>query len=1106
MCVMKYFCLIMTIRRLLTLAALLLVVASIATYASSSQRYRGGREHPTPPTEQNIGSVTLSALSFTPGSPSGTVVGAVDVVMVPGTPAFSGQLSLSGTDAASFQLSSPILPANLETNGTLCGSPPCSYNINIVATQFGITNSPKTQPFFISSTADSLSIAKPVFNNPVGASALPATWFWTLGLPMKKGSLTSSEIFTATLGGSSVRVCAEQIKQEIDGSAAWMKLIVDGSGVAISPGSSATLELTPTTGSWSTTTTRTDADWIALDDRVTLSNLTTTGTAATDMASGNNWLAKFDGGATNKIEVLGTSPCGRNVWVTASFVDQGTSVTHAYLQVHMEYLVAQKSDGTLGPIASRGPFLANTQVMKNTAAGINNPSQFNYDVAFTRGGNTVRSEGGVPHVGLSFANLPRSDGQLDWTANDPGIWVGWDYAKLRPTLKIPSFIDGINYVGADGYNKVSEAVTSINATSGVLTLPKTSNLWFNSDLVHRPNAVEFVGTTLPSGVVANRTYWMTYRTSTTVTLYDTIGNALAAAAVGTCPSSTGQVCPGSSFTSIALRLNSAPTSAGQYCQFQGNGGNRPDISLLSEWGSAYIISNSSNDPQGFQRKGRVMADNFGASPTWVMNHALAPDGFQHVPCIIGGGLCPAGLVGAGQTATTFQTTYWAATNVGGGNACSVNIGAGNCATTVAGTQAWNNWKIQRSHWPGAVYGPWLLTGDEYLRRLLVINAAQAIGHENSFFGMDFAAGPNGTQACSSGTGKCYGVMGAFQNLTNIRRGAWEIRDLGIGAFAALQGSPEETYFRTILRETTQASAWYINYNGANYAAVGIHSVPDFRPTITSSLNTTPSAFQGNHFMGSYDSVSKSFADMLQGDFVTGTVGTSPVLNYGLHEMALHSARYTVGLYNTLCGFYATAVSMSNILADPGGGQSSPATFAGFDGYGITTAGGDGIFTINTDSSVTQTTGYCARFCVAVGDKLRFTRLGSESVGLLNAAVSPYADNVFYTIASIDGPAKKFTFEEVPVSPGSSAGQTNVGGFFTMTASGAPANCPATGTAQGFLSNGDAYVAGDTGVLGLSAIIGAPGAATAWPKAFDRLTNPLPNWWNGIVQNAFQPVP
>lgn len=84
-----------------------------------------------------ITAVTLSNDTFTGDAPDGTVVGTITVTMSHG--AFAGSLSLTGADAADFQL----IGNDLATVGVLAGG---SYDINIVATQNNINNSPFTQP------------------------------------------------------------------------------------------------------------------------------------------------------------------------------------------------------------------------------------------------------------------------------------------------------------------------------------------------------------------------------------------------------------------------------------------------------------------------------------------------------------------------------------------------------------------------------------------------------------------------------------------------------------------------------------------------------------------------------------------------------------------------------------------------------------------------------------------------------------------------------------------------------------------------------------------------------------------------------------------------
>lgn len=92
------------------------------------------------PALPQITGVTLDNAFFPGGQPSGTFVGNITVNTIGGT--FSGTLALSGTDAASFQISAAVL----ETNGTVTNG---SYSINIVPTQAGFIGSGTPFPFTI---------------------------------------------------------------------------------------------------------------------------------------------------------------------------------------------------------------------------------------------------------------------------------------------------------------------------------------------------------------------------------------------------------------------------------------------------------------------------------------------------------------------------------------------------------------------------------------------------------------------------------------------------------------------------------------------------------------------------------------------------------------------------------------------------------------------------------------------------------------------------------------------------------------------------------------------------------------------------------------------
>jgi hypothetical protein len=154
-------------RRFLTI---LLSVVALAVPTSSWEASTSANLAITVTAGQAVTAVSLSSSAFTGGAASGTVVGAIRVTMSPSSPAFSGTLSLSGTNASSFQ----IVGSNLETNGAV---PAGTYKINIVATETGVTGSPFTQAETITGTATSSIL--PVLIQHVASSANPVG----LGIP-----------------------------------------------------------------------------------------------------------------------------------------------------------------------------------------------------------------------------------------------------------------------------------------------------------------------------------------------------------------------------------------------------------------------------------------------------------------------------------------------------------------------------------------------------------------------------------------------------------------------------------------------------------------------------------------------------------------------------------------------------------------------------------------------------------------------------------------------------------------------------------------------------------------------------------------------------------
>jgi hypothetical protein len=156
---------------LLSLAALVVPATSWEASTSSNLAI-------TVTAGQAISAVGLSNSSFTGGAASGTVVGAISVTMSPASPAFSGSLSLSGTNASSFQ----IVGSNLETNGTV---PAGTYNINIVATEAGASGSPFTQ-------AETVTGTNPAIGDSVAFTPLHTYYMSATGSDSNSGTSSSS--------------------------------------------------------------------------------------------------------------------------------------------------------------------------------------------------------------------------------------------------------------------------------------------------------------------------------------------------------------------------------------------------------------------------------------------------------------------------------------------------------------------------------------------------------------------------------------------------------------------------------------------------------------------------------------------------------------------------------------------------------------------------------------------------------------------------------------------------------------------------------------------------------------------------------------------------
>lgn len=136
------------------LAAVIGKVFFAFAFPAASMMSVAGAVHKATFSNQLISVITLSGGTFTAGAPAGTQVGTASATMNPATPHFNGTWSLSsagGGDTTDFAINSSTGIVTTVTP-SLCGSPPCSYTITLVATQQNISNSPFHAPATIATS------------------------------------------------------------------------------------------------------------------------------------------------------------------------------------------------------------------------------------------------------------------------------------------------------------------------------------------------------------------------------------------------------------------------------------------------------------------------------------------------------------------------------------------------------------------------------------------------------------------------------------------------------------------------------------------------------------------------------------------------------------------------------------------------------------------------------------------------------------------------------------------------------------------------------------------------------------------------------------------
>lgn len=878
----------------------------------------------------------------------------------------------------------------------------------------------------------SSGIATRTINNG-GSGAMPANAFWAFMQPCKKGDVPSGNFLTGSLGGTTVPLHGTIESKWSDNSAKFIRLRVDMSGVAIASGTSKDLVLTSTSGSWSTTTTRANSDWTALVDTVELTSLTTTGTSASDMDKAGTWIAAFDGGTTNTIEVIGQGPLGLEVVVTASFVNTGT--THRFLQAMMTYWVTEKADTTLGPIASKGPFLINSLAPKT------NPSEFDYTANWKRNGVSQRSSK-VLHYAYTWQPLCRNDCQWDWTASDPQVFVTQAVGQTRKTQLIVPFADGIVYA-----NTWEMQITALNTSTGVFTTASTLNFFGPSGPLGPtqpwPAPCSFrvtAGGSLWTGGVVNQTYWAKDSgDGVTFTLYDTLANANTGGSTGK------QATAGGSITGTAYtRWDIAPNTGGPLDLSEGSsGGQSNDISATTEYGAAYHVGNSLST----QRMGRVTAYALGNTQQFVKNATTGK-----ILSVMTTANTPAGM----SDGTDYSgNTQWIGT--GSGNFSSNLNPTGALYPSASGIFNLND----KAHFPSPVYAIWMMEGCPILRKILQYSANSSLGSVAYF--------PQRNLNLSGATHSNF-LLDLFG-----RRQWWALRDVIYGLLASPDGSDEHTYFDTMLTENFNgvypAYNTFENNGGTNFTDMGVfgYRESDWPPT---GQLVTLMWMQG--FMVSYSMIALYLAVGAIDSPTSSTYSTNLALC-----ASRHNSLFTKLFTSTFCSYFSTSYTFQ--IGKDNVNIPAPGTFITGGPVNMGLGPGDTMLFAYTAADGTITVSNAIPWWKPVaGDTFTPSDTGSLDV-TGTVRTNPPAEltkETDYTIASV-GAWPPYTFKLTGHNSYSSS-PTGCAGWLRPTAF----TCPASSNVASDQAAGN-YDRWMRAALAIASTNGATGAAAAFSTANSR---------------------
>ncbi len=315
---------------------------------------------------QAFASLSLDNLTWTPNGVSAVTVGNVVATMVPALPASTATISLSGTNASSFQLTnSGHLPCAVQAKAA---TPVGSYAVTLVGTQSGVPNSPYNGiPLTLTGAAAAVGSSITFTNSLVSASPNPTPI--QVGQGFVRGSVPAGSIAEPNVNGTPLATWqADNQSYWDDGSlrfAVYRFLLASVAGFG-----SVQVVFVIGAGTWPTTSTITTSDVTAETDHKIV--ITGCHTAQVGPAKGVG-IAKEQ---VLSLTMAGGVITGGTVWYPSNMTAATTNVTGgggtgAQVSVAAGVITVVNGGSGYALVGGTGSFSAsfNTGIATNTGSG-----------------------------------------------------------------------------------------------------------------------------------------------------------------------------------------------------------------------------------------------------------------------------------------------------------------------------------------------------------------------------------------------------------------------------------------------------------------------------------------------------------------------------------------------------------------------------------------------------------------------------------------------------------------------------------------------------------------------------------------------------------------